>query len=284
MARTQRQLWLAVLLLSFGILAHADPPEQFDCLVEPMVVAQVGSPVQGVIETLLVDRSDFVQAGEPIANLESGVERASLNQARMRSQMKSEIQAREADLQLARTNMKRMDDLHARKMVPAQERDEARAELQVAQAALKQAQENYKLVQHELDRAKELLAQRTIRSPVNGVVVEQRAFPGEFVYENPVMTIAQLDPLRVEVILPARYFGRFNADDVALVYPEIGDQRPLIAEVDVIDRMLDNRSGTFGIRLALPNPDLAIPGGQKCRLEFADKRPQEAESLAAAHP
>ena len=283
MARTQRQLWLAVLLLSFGILAHADPPEQFDCLVEPMVVAQVGSPVQGVIETLLVDRSDFVQAGEPIANLESGVERASLNQARMRSQMKSEIQAREADLQLARTNMKRMDDLHARKMVPAQERDEARAEMQVAQAALKQARENYKLVQHELDRAEELLAQRTIRSPVNGVVVEQRAFPGEFVYENPVMTIAQLDPLRVEVILPARYFGQFSADDVALVYPEIGEQRPLIAEVDVIDRMLDNRSGTFGIRLALPNPDLAIPGGQKCRLEFADKRPRETEDVAAAH-
>ena len=283
MARTRQQLLLAALLLSFGMPAHADRPEQFDCLVEPMVVAQVGSPVQGVIESLLVDRSDFVKAGEPIASLESGVERASLNQARMRSQMKSEIQAREADLQLARTNMKRMDDLHARKMVPAQERDEARAELQVAQAALKQAQENYKLVQHELDRAKELLAQRTIRSPVNGVVVEQRAFPGEFVYENPVMTIAQLDPLRVEVILPARYFGRFNADDVALVYPEIGDQRPLIAEVDVIDRMLDNRSGTFGIRLALPNPDLAIPGGQKCRLEFADKRPQEVEDVAAAH-
>ena len=260
----------------------ADRSEQFDCLVEPMVVAQVGSPVQGVIESLLVDRSDFVKAGDPIANLEAGVERASLNQARLRSQMKSEIQAREADLQLAKTNMTRMQNLYAQKMVPAQEKDEADAELQVAVAALKQAQENYRLVQHELSRAKELLNQRTIRSPVDGVVVEQRAFPGEFVYENPVMTIAQLDPLRVEVVLPARYFGRFSDADVALVYPEIGDGRPLIAEVDVVDRLLDNRSGTFGIRLALPNPDLAIPGGQKCRLEFANQRPEQTKEVAGS--
>ena len=41
-----------------------------------------------------------------------------------------------------------------------------------------------------------------------------------------------------------------------------------MAEVDVVDRLLDTRSGTFGVRLKLPNPDLAIPGGQKCRLRF----------------
>lgn len=278
------RLWVTAGMSLLAAAPALGAAESFDCLVEPMVVAQVGSPVQGVIQRLLVDRSAMVTAGEPIAQLESGIEQASLDQARMRARMQSEIEAREADLVLATHNMTRMDNLFTQKMVPAQQRDEARAKLQVAEAALKQARENYRLLQQELKRAEELLEQRTIRSPVDGVVVEHRAFPGEFVYENPVMTIAQLDPLRIEVVLPARYFGQFSEDDVAVIHPEIGSQSPLIAEVDVIDRMLDNRSGTFGIRLTLPNPDLAIPGGQKCRLEFAATSHKQPEVVASAEP
>ncbi|MCP5181105.1 MAG: efflux RND transporter periplasmic adaptor subunit [Pseudomonadales bacterium] len=261
--------WLiAGLISAFQSTARAGEPEQFDCLIEPMVVTQVGSPVQGVIHALLAERGELVERGQPLAFLESSVEKATLEQARMRAGMQSEIRAREADLELAAQSRARMENLFEQKMVPEQQRDEAVAKYQVAEAALKQAKENFTLLQQDLKRSQELLAQRTIRSPVNGVVVEQRAFPGEFVYENPIMTVAQLNPLRVEVVLPARYFGQFDAHATALVKPEIGDGTPLRATVDVVDRTLDNRSGTFGIRLTLPNTDLAIPGGQKCQLEF----------------
>ena len=268
---------LCAAMLSAAHGAYGDRAEMYECLIEPMVVAQVGSPVQGVIDELLVDRSDFVQRGQPIAQLKSAVERAQLEQAKARARMESEIKAREADLELATQNTKRMQSLHAQKMIPAQQRDEALAQLQVASAALVQARENYALLQHELARTRELLEQRTIRSPVDGVVVEHKAFPGEFVYENPVMTIAQLDPLRVEVVLPARIFGQFTPGDTALVYPEVGTSEPLQAEVNVVDRLLDTRSGTYGVRLTLANADLAIPSGQKCRLEFKSA----AEEVAA---
>ncbi|MCZ6887229.1 MAG: efflux RND transporter periplasmic adaptor subunit [Gammaproteobacteria bacterium] len=261
---------------------YADLSATYDCLVEPNVITNVGSPVQGVIESLTVDRSDIVKAGQPIAQLRSDVERANLTQAKARAKMESEINARLADLELAKNTMQRMQNLHDQKIVPAQQRDEAEAQLHVAKAALDQARENHELLQHELSRAEATLAQHTIRSPVDGVVVEQRAFPGEFVYENPVMTIAQLDPLRVEVILPARLFGLFKLGDIAKVYPEIGTAEPLIAEVDVVDRLLDTRSGTFGVRLKLPNPDFAIPGGQKCSLVFQQRTDLVAVSDEAA--
>ncbi len=250
----------------------ADGAATYECLVEPMVITDVGSPVQGVIEELKVDRSQFVKRGQPIAQLKSDIERSTLEQAKARARMESEIRARAADLKLAEHSMKRMDNLHKQKMIPEQQRDEAFAQLQVASAALNQARENYRLLQHELRRAEEVLAQRTIRSPVEGVVVAHTAFPGEFVYENPIMTIAQLDPLRVEVILPARMFGQFKPGDTATVHPEIGTEAPLVAQVEVVDRLLDTRSGTFGVRLRLPNPDLAIPGGQKCQLQFQSTR------------
>ncbi|MGI9328123.1 MAG: efflux RND transporter periplasmic adaptor subunit [Pseudomonadales bacterium] len=271
----RRRLLLGLALLgAHSSMVHA---ETFECLMEPMVVAKIGSPVQGVIEQLLVDRSELVKSGQPVAQLKSKVEQANFDQAKARSKMESEVRARTADLSLATHNMERMKSLRDRKVVSEQERDEAIAQLKVASAALQQARENYRLLQHELARAKEMLDQRTIRSPVDGVVVEQKAFPGEFVYENPVMTIAQLDPLRVEVILPAEMFGQFNAGDQAMIYPEIGGDKPLLAQVQVVDRLLDTRSGTFGLRLTLPNPDFGIPGGQKCRLEFKTNK----EGIAA---
>ena len=41
-------------------------------------------------------------------------------------------------------------------------------------------------------------------------------------------------------------------------------------KVSVVDRVFDPASGTFGIRVNLPNPDLKIPAGQRCKLTFAD--------------
>ena len=158
----------------------------FECLVEPMVVADVGSPVQGVIEELKADRSEFVKRGQPIALLKSDVERATLEQARARAGMESEMRARAADLELADHSMTRMNESARAAHGPAQQRDEALAQLQVARAALNEARENYRLLQHELSRAEQVLAQRTIRSsPITGVVVMHKAFPGEFVYEKP---------------------------------------------------------------------------------------------------
>jgi len=259
---------IAFCLSCVFLLGHAAETDAHECLIEPMVIAKVGSPVQGVIDRLLVDRSEMVSAGQPIAVLKATVERANLEQAEARAAMQGEITARQADLNLAQLNRARMKKLYTKKMVSAQQRDEGIAQLHVARAALRQAQDNLLVLQHDLARSQVLLLQRTIRSPINGAVVERHTFPGEFVYDNPIMTIAQLDPLRIEVVLPATLFGQFQPGDIAVVYPEIDSAEPIHAKVDVVDRLLDTFSGTFGVRLTLPNPGLAITAGQKCQLEF----------------
>jgi len=182
-----------------------------DCLIEPWVVSDVGSPVQGILSTLLVDRGETVKRGQPIAELESGVEQAAVALAAARADTQSEIQAREAELQLAELEKARLDDLFAQKMITTQQRDESTARFRIASAALVQAKEAL-----------------------------------------PVMTIAALDPLRVEVMLPARLFGSIQVGDQAQLNPEITDSSALISTVDVVDATLDSRSGTFGVRLVLP--------------------------------
>ncbi len=258
--------------------------ERFDCLIEPMMVTEVGSPVQGVIKSIAVERSSLVEKGQVLAELESDVEIASLEQARARARMTGEIEARRADLALALQSMARIDELFSRKMVSSQQKDEADAEVQMAKMALQQAVERKDLAGYELRWASQVVQRRTIRSPISGVVVELQAFPGEFVYENPIMTIAQIDPLRVEVILPVELFGTLEQGMQAEVYPEVADSDKYAAKVTVVDRLIDTGSSTFGARLELLNAEHQIPGGQRCELALLGKDRTLDEALAAVGP
>jgi hypothetical protein len=38
--------------------------------------------------------------------------------------------------------------------------------------------------------------------------------------------------------------------------------------VKLIDRVFDAASGTFGLRLELPNPGNRLPAGLRCRIQF----------------
>ncbi len=239
-----------------------------DCLIEPFLITDVGSPTQGIVSRLLLDRGALVKRGQAIVELEASMERAAAKQAAARTEMLGEVLTRHADLELAKQDSKRFSDLHARGLAPEQQRDEAVAREKVANAALTQALDNQTLAMLELNRTQIALEQRTIKSPVDGVVINPLVFPGELVYDNPIMTVAQLDPLRVEVVLPARLFGTIKAGNAGHITPEIENDLPLAAIVDVVDPLLDSRSGSFGVRLLLPNADMSVPAGQKCRVRF----------------
>jgi len=192
--RTHFKSWIRshsvlVSCVIWSVQAHGQDlaTEAFDCLIEPKMTVMVGAPIQGVIDTLDVERSAAVEAGQVLATLKSDVEVVAMEHARVRATMQSEIQAREADLALAEVNMERLEDLVENQMVPMQQRDEAYAQLQVATMAVKQARDNKRLYEHEYARARQIVEQRIIRSPISGVVVEVRAFPGEFVYELQVI-------------------------------------------------------------------------------------------------
>ena len=118
-------------------------------------------------------------------------------------------------------------------------------------------------------RAEEVVRQRQLRSPLDGVVVERLLLPGEYRNEqSPILTLAQIDPLRVEVFVPTSHYGRIRTGSIAKVHPEQPLGGEYEATVKVVDRVLDAASGTFGVRLELPNPTLSIPAGIRCRVVF----------------
>jgi multidrug efflux pump subunit AcrA (membrane-fusion protein) len=54
------------------------------------------------------------------------------------------------------------------------------------------------------------------------------------------------------------------------VRPEVPVGGTYPARVTVVDRVVDAASGTFGVRLQLPNPGYRLPAGLKCKTRFPD--------------
>lgn len=241
-----------------------------DCVIEPSEIAEVASSVNGIIARMLVDRGDWVESGQVIAELEASVEQATVALARAQAESTASIKAREARVDLAGKQLERVRELSSSQSIAARVLDEAETDLAVEELALDQAREDRRIAGLELARAQANLRLRTIRSPVTGVVVRVYTSASESVEDRPIMQIAQIDPLYVEAIAPVEQFGSIRDGMTLTVFPEepIGGQ--LTATVALVERVIDASSGTFGIRLELPNPEGKIPAGLRCRLEPAD--------------
>jgi multidrug efflux pump subunit AcrA (membrane-fusion protein) len=99
------------------------------------------------------------------------------------------------------------------------------------------------------------------------VVVERLAQEGERVEDRPIVRVAQLDPLRVELVMPAARWGSVDRGDVVTLLPDLPGGGKLMAKVTHVDKTLDAASNTFRVRLALPNPDYKVPAGARCRVD-----------------
>ena len=144
------------------------------------------------------------------------------------------------------------------------------------------------LARLELARAEEVLKRRLVESPIDGVVVERFKWPGEYVEEEPILRVARLDPLWIEVVAPVALHGEVQKNMLAEVMAETEGGKPREARVIVVDPMGDAASGTFRVRLELPNPDHSLLGGVKCKARFpkpARYAPVSAdEKVAVAEP
>lgn len=263
-----RRLFPAVLAFTATSAVTAAELPELDCLMEPHVVVDVSTESEGILDELRVDRGDFVKRGEVMATLEADVEKATVQLAQARAESTAEVKAKQVSLAYGKRRQKRFSELYANDAVPELDKDEAETEATLAALKLREAMENRRMAKLELRRAVAALKRRTIRSPVTGVVVERLAGPGESVEDQAVLRVAQLDPLNVEVIVPVSLYGTIKPGTSALVIPEEpvgGDYR---AVVTIVDRVLDAPSGTFGVRLELPNPNHSLPGGLKCRVRF----------------
>jgi RND family efflux transporter MFP subunit len=273
-SRTPATLMRLSVAACLALPAAASWAAEFDCVLEPRQMVELRSPATGLIDRILVDRGQFVRAGQVVVELDSGAEKAALEVARHKATMQGAVRSGESRLGYATLKLSRRESLAAEDLISRQDRDETATERKLAESELQEAQDNVKLAGLEVRRNEELIRLRSLRSPVNGIVMERNMHAGELAdtadSRKPILKIADIGTLHAEAVLPAEAYPFVKAGARATVLVTLPQPQKVAATVRVVDRVLDAASGTFGVRLEVPNPNLALPAGIQCRAEFPD--------------
>jgi RND family efflux transporter MFP subunit len=263
---TTSTMFFAAALAASGATAAGQP---LRCVIEPDQVTEIGTPVIGVIESIHVERGDTVRQGQLLAQLRSGVERASVGAAEARASADADVQAAAANYDFQRQKLARTEELMQKKFVSAQALDQVRAEASVAEQRLVQAREQKRVAKQELETAHAQLGLRSIRAPFSGIVADRYVNVGERVEAKPMFRVARIDPLRVEIIAPAALYGSIAKGMPAQILPELPNAARVDGKVVLVDKMIDAASNTFRVRAELPNAGGAVPSGSRCKAEVA---------------
>ena len=213
-------------------------------IIEAREVIEIGSPGPGIVEKILVERGDFVKKNQLLVQLQASVEQA-------------EVALKKARVEFIARKVERSRELSRKQLISANETDELETELLLSQL--------------ELNEAQALLKLKSITSPVNGIVTSRDCSVGEYIGSDlAILTLAEIDPLYVEVVAPVIYLGAIHKGMEAEIHPEEPLQgKTYKAKVIIVDQVIDAASATFGIRLLLPNPGMKLPAGLKCQVCFA---------------
>lgn len=281
-------LALIAWFLTFNLPVYAQDYTELDCLVKPEMYIELSSPVSGVLKSVLVNKSDKIKRGQILAQLDDSVEMARLDVAKQEAEMDNLIKAKLIRLEYAQRKEQRVAGLTRDNALSDQEYDDAVTEVAIAKSELLQTKLDKKKNELKIILANSELQLKSIKSPINGIVVDRYLMPGESVNNQPILQLAKIDPLLVEVVAPFELFGLIKQGMEVEIRPDLPVGSQYLATVSVIDRIIDAASGSFSIRLALPNPDGSLIGGTKCSARFpvklATRIPPNASSQKSELP
>lgn len=129
--------------------------------------------------------------------------------------------------------------------------------------------EDLEIKQLEFRRIEAQLEQRSIRSPISGIVSEVTKDAGEFVSpSDPVVArVVQLDPLLVVFSVPLQHRNAFHQDQTVplqLGYADMTAQ----GTVEFVSRTTDTSNSSIRVKVRLPNPNGEYQSGERALLRL----------------
>jgi RND family efflux transporter MFP subunit len=205
---------------------------------------KVSSLVAGRIARLRVAEGDRVGEGQIIAEIEDRPYRDQLQQA------EAAVAQAKANFENAQLNRDRNEDLFKRGIVARKDLEDARTQMSVQQAALRQ-------VEAQLELARLQIARTQVHSPLTGTVVKRFVSDGEQVDGTAAQPIAEVANLgRVEFYgnVPAAYLDRIHVGETLAVTTEAVPGKPLEGRIVAISPAVDPATNIGLLRIRLANP------------------------------
>jgi membrane fusion protein (multidrug efflux system) len=196
--------------------------------------------VAGRIAEIAFRDGGRVRRGQLLARLDDELPRAELSQA-------------EAQLSIARANVRRNEELVAQSFVARSVLDESRASLQVAEA------------QAALARAR--LARMRITAPFDGMVGIARVDLGDYVRDGAdIVNLEDIDALYVDFRLPERLQSKVRPGQRAYVTVDALPGQSIPAVIQAIDPLVDVDGRSLAVRGCIDNRKQLLRPGMFARI------------------
>lgn len=259
----------SVILL--GMAPERSPDVSFSGILKPWRTVVLRASTGGIIEKVHCERGDFVKPGDIVATLEFRLEKADLEVAAAKAKGHANLDLAKMKLEYSRTLAKRNRALFKKGIINQEQLDDVVNQERVAEIRVKQEEEARFQAQLLHQRALTRYAEREIRTPIGGVVVERIRSAGEMVtrsLDSPIVRIAQMNPLAVDVRAPVEFLRTIKPGMKVAVTAESLEDRVIAGRVKTVDRVADAASGTFGFRIEIENTNNELPAGLRCQVSF----------------
>ena len=205
------------------------------CLLAPIKDTNLSFSGRELVKEVSVQLGQEVHTGEIVMRLEG-------------AGMPARYDRSLAELQHAQRAMERADLLGS--VMIAEERDQRETVLAVKAASARE-------MELELERL-------NLRAPHDGIVVLIEVQKGEMLEDSAAIRIVNLSQLLVEIDVPSKRFGQFNAGQEVSIRTEGG--AIVSAKVTFADPIIDLASKSFRVNAVLENTDREFVAGTSCNL------------------
>lgn len=233
---------------------------------------EIHARVEGFLDKFTFSEGKRVQAGEPLFYIDNRVYKAKVEKA------KAQLQKDSAQLEKAERDVRRLRPLYEQNAA-------SQLDLDNAEAAYNMAKANVGMSIADLDQAKIELGHTVVRSPFDGYISERKVDVGSLVGKagaTLLATVVKRDTVLVDFKLTSLDYLRSQRRNVHLGEQDSTRSWQPTVEVTLADNtiysekgivdfaspLVDPKTGTFGVRAELANPNQILLPGQFTRVKL----------------
>ena len=220
---------------------------------------------QGIVKWIGVKKGDTVKKDQVVVLLDDAEQKANVAAAEGR------LASAHVALDRAELNYRRVRELWKRDVSSKEADDEARLAVDAAKAAIAE-------IEGQLALAKTYLDWTIIRSPIEGVVLEKLAEPGELVTpqsfggtrgpSTAVLAVADLQDLQVEIDVSEADLAKISLGQYCQVSPEAYPNKHYDGVVAEISPEANRQKGTLQIKVQIKQPDRFLTPELSAKVDF----------------
>lgn len=205
----------------------------------------VAADLPGIVERIAFDSGRSVRQGDVLVKLDTRQEEA-------------QLKAAEAQRDLTRLQLERIEGLRGKGVT-------SQAELDDAQAAFTQADAR-------VGEIEATIARKTIRAPFSGILGIRQVNLGQYLAGGaPVVPLQSLQPIYVDFTVPQQEVGRLRVGTVVRVTPDdlpdgaagetLRSDRTMAGKVSAVDSVVDSATRNVQVRATFDNPNTVLKPG-----------------------